>query len=293
MSILDISNLTKFYGRRRALEALTLDLPEGTVFGFLGPNGAGKTTAIRVLVGLLRPTRGRARIFGLDCWRDGRRIREEIGYLPGDLRLYPSLTTRSALKLFGRVHRRDLTTKGAELSELLGLDPLLRVSQMSRGTRQKLGLVLALAHEPRLAILDEPTTGLDPVIQDKLKQHLLQLARRGHTVFFSSHTLSEVDSLCERVAILREGRVVSDAPLEALRSRASREVHIRWPAGKEAKGEQLPVGLCVVERLDGLWRCEMNGPAGPLLRWLADKDVDDLSIAPPQLERLFRTYYEE
>ena len=293
MNILDTADLSKRYGRRPALEALNLHLEEGSVFGFLGPNGAGKTTAIRLFLGLLRPTGGQARIFGLDCWRQGGRIREDIGYLPGDLRLYPQLTARSALRLFGRIRRRDLMIKGAELVDSFGLDPLLRVSEMSRGTRQKLGLVIALAHEPRFVILDEPTTSLDPVMQERLKEHLLKLAQSGHTVFFSSHSLSEVERLCKRVAILRQGRVVCDAPIEELRSQARREVRISWSSGSQVSPVQLPAGLQIVERRENFWRCEIDGPAGPLIRWLADKELDDFTIAPPDLEKLFQRFYEE
>ena len=293
MDILSASGLTKRYGRRTGVEGLDLSLREGSVCGFLGPNGVGKSTTIRLLLGFLRPTAGRAAILGMDCWRDSGRIKQEVGYLPGDLRLYPWLTLRSALKLWGRIRRRDLGTAGAELAEAFDLEPDVRVSSMSRGMRQKLGLILALAHEPRLLILDEPTSSLDPVVQETLKLRLQERARRGHTVFFSSHTVAEVERLCERVVILRAGRLVADASLADLRARARREVTLRWKAGTRSPANEPPAGLEVLERSDVLWRCALDGPVEGLLRWLAAQPVDDVIIGQPDMETLFQRYYQE
>ena len=292
MEVVATQNLGKRYGKRLAVDGLEIHLSEGTVFGFLGPNGSGKTTTIRVLLGFLRPSFGRSSIFGLDCWNKSAEIKEEVGYLPGDLRLYGSLTTRSALQLFGKIRGRDLMQADCDLAEHFGLEPDLRVSKMSRGTRQKLGLVLALAHRPRLAILDEPTASLDPVIQKKLKRHLREMAGLGHTVFFSSHTLSEVEQICDRVAILREGRVVTEASLEELRGRADREAHIIWSGGSQPDWRQLPEGVKLLEHNERWWRCELKGSSAALVRWLADKDLDDLTISPPNLDKLFQRYYQ-
>jgi ABC-2 type transport system ATP-binding protein len=283
--------LTKRYGRRIGIEELDLRLEEGEVCGFLGPNGAGKSTTLRLLVGFLRPTAGRACIFGLDCWRQSRRIKEDLGYLPDDVRLYRWLTGRSALGLFGRLRRRDVLTSGRALAEELQLDLDVKVRSMSRGMRQKLGLLLALAHRPRLLILDEPTAGLDPVIQERLRRHLEALAAQGHTILFSSHTLSEVERLCERAVILREGRVVADKALAELRSSAPREVLLRWKSAHDAAGAP-PRGLTVLERRGDLWRCHMTGPPDQLTAWLAGRPLEDLVIGPPDLEALFRRYYE-
>lgn len=291
MSVITTEQLTKRYGRRIGIEGLNLSVPEGTLFGFLGPNGAGKTTTIRVLLGLLRPSAGGAHIFGLDCWRQTHRVKAEVGYLPGDLRLYPWLTCRSALRIFGDTRGRDVTAAGCDLAAEFGLDPDVRVTRMSRGMRQKLGLILALAHKPRLLILDEPTASLDPLMQHKLYQRLRNLASAGHTVFFSSHTLSEVEHLCDRVAIIREGRLVADETLGALRARARRVVTIRWQSTATPDQMKVPRFIEVHERMGREWHATLTGPAMELLRWGTGRPIEDLSIGQPDLSTLFQQYY--
>jgi ABC-2 type transport system ATP-binding protein len=291
MEVIALENLTKRYGRRLGVEGMDLRLEAGEVCGFLGPNGVGKSTAIRLLLGFLRPSAGCARILGRDAWRDGRRAREDVGYLPGDLRLYPWLTARRALRLVGRIRRRDVLRPGLELLEDLGLEPDLRVSAMSRGMRQKLGLTLALAPRPRLLVLDEPTTSLDPVVQEKLRVRLLEVAAEGRTVFFSSHTLGEVERLCRRVVILRAGRVVEDRPLAELQARAPREVVIRWREAGAPPGAGVPPGLELLERGASLWRGLLTGPVAELLGWLPREAIADLTIGRPDMETLFQRYY--
>jgi ABC-2 type transport system ATP-binding protein len=291
MSLVITEGLTKHYGRRVGVEGLDLRLPEGVVCGFLGPNGAGKSTTLRLLLGFLRPTAGRASIFGLDCWRQSRRIKADLGYLPDDLRLYPYLTARRALDLFGRMRRRDLRASGSAIAEELLLDLDVKVRSMSRGMRQKLGLVLALAHQPRMLILDEPTTGLDPVIQDRLRRRLQDMALRGHTILFSSHTLGEVERLCERIVILREGKVVADETLAELRAAACREVLVRWKA-EGAAATPAPPCLKVLQRRGTVWQCQLVGPVDELVRWLQGRPLEDLVIGRPDMESLFRRHYE-
>jgi ABC-2 type transport system ATP-binding protein len=295
-AIIETHALTRRYGTRRGVDDVSLRIPEGSLYGFLGPNGAGKTTTIRVLLGFLRPTEGRASVFGLDCWRDSRRIKDEIGYIPGDLRLYPWLTGRSALSLFGAIRRRDLTARGRELAALFELDLSVKVRNMSRGMRQKLGLILSLAPDPRLLVLDEPTSALDPLMQDRLQEYLRGASKRGVTVFFSSHTLGEVERLCERVAIVRGGRIVADDTLEALQRQAGHEVTIVWkPAGDRggvAGGSQpTPTFLDLDERTDRRWSGRLRGEVGPLLGFLAGREIEDVTIAKPNLETLFREFY--
>ncbi|MHC4064460.1 MAG: ABC transporter ATP-binding protein [Planctomycetota bacterium] len=292
MSVIVTEELTKRYGRRVGIVGLNLAVPEGVVFGFLGPNGAGKTTTIRVLVGLLHASGGRARVFGLDAWVESHRIKREVGYVPGDLRLYPWLTGRRALAIVGQVRGQDISVPGEALAGRFALDLTVRVRSMSRGMRQKLGLILALAHRPKLLILDEPTSGLDPLMQDRLKQYLRELASRGHTIFFSSHSLAEVEDLCDRVAILRNGRLVAHESLDALRARARRRVSIRWAAGVVGKVPAVPPLLDVDRHTDDLWEATLLGPVPELIRWLADEPVDDLTISQPDLEQVFRRYYE-
>ena len=293
MDIIFTESLTRQYGKRIGIEAMSLAVPEGSLFGFLGPNGAGKTTTIRVLLGFLRPTRGRASVFGLDCWRGSSRIKAEVGYLPGDLRLYPWMNGAEALRLFGSIRRCDLEREGCELAERFDLDLAVRVRNMSRGMRQKLGLILAMAHRPRLLVLDEPTASLDPLMQEQLRLHLRALAGAGHTIFFSSHTLSEVEQLCDRVAILREGRLVADATLDELRRRSRREVMIRWKSGAADAAREPPPFLELQKRDGENWTCLLAGPATELVRWAASQPIEDLAIGEPDLDVLFRQYYRQ
>jgi ABC-2 type transport system ATP-binding protein len=284
--------LTRRYGARTGIEGVDLEVPDGMLFGFLGPNGAGKTTTIRVLLGLLRPTSGRGEVLGGDCWRDSHRIKRDVGYLPGDVRLYASLTGETHLRICGAIRGCDLLTPGRALAERFGLDLDVAVRRMSRGMRQKLGLILALAPRPRLLILDEPTVSLDPLMRDQLISHLRRLAAEGHTVFFSSHTLSEVDRLCERVAILRDGRLVADETLEGLRARARRQVSIRWMASPGPPESGPPPFLDLDERDGRRWLGTLRGPVPDLLDWAHGRPVEDMTIGHPDLDSLFRQYYE-
>ena len=292
MSVILIEKLTKRYGSRVGIQGLNLSVPQGSIFGFLGPNGAGKTTTIRVLLALLRSTEGRATVFGLDCWKHSHRIKSELGYVPGDLRLHSWMTVSSAVQVVGQVRGRDLAPRARELAETLDLETHLRVRNMSRGMRQKLGLILALAHDPKLLILDEPTSGLDPLMQQVLYDELRKRAAAGVTVFFSSHTLSEVETLCDRVAILRKGRLVADETLDDLRKKAKREVIIRWKASVETDGVRLPSFLEVRKRYAREWRCVLDGPATELIRWASRLPLDDLSVGQPDLETVFQAFYE-
>lgn len=284
--------LVRHYGSRRGIDSINLAVPEGALFGFLGPNGAGKTTAIRVLLGLLRPQSGKATVLGLDAWSETKMIKAEVGYVPGDLRLYGWMNGESALSLVQRVRKRSLVKHGRELADRFNLDLSVKVRKMSRGTRQKLGLILALAHKPRLLILDEPTATLDPLMQDTLHEYLRELAALGHTVFFSSHTLSEVESLCQRVAIIREGKIVADETLESLVRHAGQQVRFRWKPNVVQETSQPPAGLIIESRKNNVWRGTYRGPIDELVRWLATLPLDDVEIRRASLESLFRQYYD-
>jgi ABC-2 type transport system ATP-binding protein len=292
VSVIVAEHLTRRYGKRIGIERVDLAVPDGRLFGFLGPNGAGKTTTIRVLLGFLRATGGRAEVLGRDCWRQSHRIKRDVGYLPGDLRLYPSLNGEIHLRICGGIRGCDMLAPGRALADEFELPLDVTVRRMSRGMRQKLGLVLALAHRPRLLILDEPTVSLDPLMRDALINHLRRLAADGHTVFFSSHTLSEVDRLCDRVAIVREGRIVADETLEALRAKARRQVTIRWKADAGAGSLDAPPFLEIDERDDRRWQGVLRGAAPELIGWAHGRPIEDLAIGHPDLDSLFRQYYE-
>ncbi len=292
MSAIVTEGLSKRYGRRVGIDSLSLSIPPGSIFGFLGPNGAGKTTTIRLLLGLLWPTEGHAVVLGFDAQRDSHRLKADVGYLPGDLRLYPWMTARSSLKIFGQVRHQDILQPGLALCERFSLESEVRVHKMSRGMRQKLGLVLALAHAPKLLILDEPTASLDPPMQQALYAYLLERAAEGVTVFFSSHTLSEVEGLCNTVAILREGRLVVHENLETLRQRARRTVVLRW-LSEEAARTPVPEFLEVTLR-DGLeWQCRLSGASTELVKWSAGQPLADLTVGKPDLDSLFREFYHD
>lgn len=291
MSVIAIENLSRNYGRRIGVAAIDLHVEQGEVFGFLGPNGAGKTTTIRILLGLLRPGQGSARIFGLDCWSQSAAIKRRVGYLPGDLRLYPWFTGNKALKVVGEIRGRDLRLAGGELLERFRLDGDLPVRKMSRGMRQKLGIVLALAHQPQLVVFDEPTSGLDPLMCEELYCCLRELAAGGTTVFFSSHTLSEVELLCQRVAVVREGRIVADEAIDTLRRQARRAVVLRFRDGESEAGTSAPEFLEIQERSGTVWHGELLGTPPQLIAWAATQPLEDMSLSPPTLESLFRRYY--
>jgi ABC-2 type transport system ATP-binding protein len=294
MPAIEIRQLTRVYGSRRGVQDVNLAIPAGSLYGFLGPNGAGKTTTIRVLLGFLRATTGSARVLGLDCWRESERVKAEVGAIPGDLRLWGWLTGESALKLFSRIRRRDLVQRGRWLAEVLELDLSVPVHKMSRGMRQKLGLILSMAHRPRVLILDEPTTALDPLMQDHLRRLLREEAQSGTTVFFSSHTLAEVEDLCERVAIVRQGKIIADDTLSALKAQAGHDVEVLWPAGVEPPDpSRAPAGLRLSLATREKWVGKFGGALPELLTFLAAHPVADLRLARPDLEALFMQYYRD
>lgn len=293
VSLIHLDHLTRGYGRRRGVEGLSLSVAEGTLFGFLGPNGAGKTTTIRVLLGFLRPAGGTAKIFGMDCWRDSKAIKRDIGYLPSNLRLPPWMNGTSALSIIGAVRSRDLRSPGRELAERFDFDLRVKVRDMSLGTRQKLGLILAMAHAPRLLVLDEPTSALDPLMQRVLHDLLRERAATGHTVFFSSHSLGEVEQLCDRVAIVRDGELVASESLHALRDRSGHDVIIRWSDESRAMSLATPAFLKLTRRTGAEWHGTLDGPAHQLVDFLAGHEVEELIVGRPDLESLFGRFYQK
>lgn len=280
--------LSKSYGRRAALQGLHLEVPQGTICGLLGPNGAGKTTTLRTALGFLRPDAGVLTALGLDCWRDSLALRSRVGYLSADMRFYPWLTPRKALTLASAIRGRDLTKTGLLLAERLRLEPDLRTVGMSRGNLQKLGLTLALAHQPELLILDEPSSGLDPLVQETFAELLLEAQRGGATVLLSSHTFAEVSRLCQDVAVVKEGRVVAHEQLDAFRGRAARQVVLVFSTPPAADP---PSALQIEHRSENVWRGRWTGDTGPLLAWCAHQPIQDAEISPPLLDDAFLDFY--
>jgi ABC-2 type transport system ATP-binding protein len=266
---------------------------QGEVFGFLGPNGSGKSTTIRLLLGFLHPTAGSAHVLGLDIVRESVGIRRRIGYLPGGIALYDTLTGEQLLDYLGRLTGRP-SVRRRELCERLELSTstLKRlVRDYSRGMRQKIGIVQALQHDPELAILDEPSEGLDPLMQRAFYEILDVLKREGRTIFFSSHVLSEVERVCDRVAIVRQGKLVAVEETAALLSRRKRNVQIRF-SGAPPRLEAVPGVSAIVSNGGGGLRCRVEGDMRPFLAAIADAGVEDLTIEPARLEDAFLELYE-
>lgn len=282
--------LCKTYGGRPALDRANLLVPAGSLFGFLGPNGAGKTTTIRILMGLLHASGGRAEVLGGDAWHDGPRIRRDVGYLPGDVRFYERFTGHAVLDFLDQARGGGHAANARRLVRHFELDVSRRVYTYSRGMKQKLGLIQALMHRPKLLILDEPTTALDPLMREALFDELRGAVAEGRTVLFSSHTLAEVEALCDRVAIVRGGRLIEQERVSVLRSRAVRHVDVTFESETHIAP---PAALRVIEQSATVLRGAWTGAMPVLLEWLARVPVHDVVIAPPSLEDLFMAYYAE
>jgi ABC-2 type transport system ATP-binding protein len=280
----------------RALDDLTIAVREGEIFGFLGPNGAGKSTAIRLLLGFLHPSAGSASVYGHDVVTDSVEIRRRVGYLPGGIALYDTLTGERLLDYLGGLTGRP-PVRRAELCDRLELSAAtLRrpVRDYSRGMRQKIGIVQALQHDPELAILDEPTEGLDPLMQRAFYTILDDLRAAGRTIFFSSHVLSEVERVCDRVAIIRRGRLVALEDVDALLAHRQRNVELRVAPGTPAPElDGVPGVSAITAGTDGRLACRLEGDVGPFLAAIRSAAIVDLTIEPAHLEEAFLELYHE
>jgi ABC-2 type transport system ATP-binding protein len=290
-TVVRAQQLTKYYGSQRGVIDLDFEVEAGEVFGFLGPNGAGKTTTIRLLLDLIRPTRGRLEVFGLDARRDSLAVRRRVGYLPGDLRLYGRLTGREHLSYFASL--RGMADLGAAevLAERLELELDRPASALSRGNRQKVGLVQAFMHEPDLLVLDEPTAGLDPLVQQTLSEIVRDVAAEGRAVFLSSHVLSEVQRLADRVAIVREGRLVLVEPVESLRARALTRVEATFAEPPPRNAFARLDGVRELERHGSTVRLSLQGEADQLIKAIARHRVVALDSHEADLEDIFLELY--
>jgi ABC-2 type transport system ATP-binding protein len=283
--------LTKRYGSIPALTELDLEVRPGEIFGFLGPNGAGKSTMIRILLGFLHPTAGGASVLGRDVVTDSVEIRRRIGYLPGGIAIYDSLSGSDALDYLADLQARP-PARREELCERLEMPPSVlrrRVRDYSRGMRQKMGVIQALQHDPELAILDEPTEGLDPLMQQAFYAILGDLRTAGRTIFMSSHILSEVERVCDRVAIIRRGRLMALHSVEELLTRRKRRVQVRW-RGTAPDLEGVP-GLTDLAIEGDRISATLLGDVAPFVRAVASPALVDLTIEPARLEEAFLEYY--
>jgi ABC-2 type transport system ATP-binding protein len=290
-AVIRTEGLTKVYGTHRGIIDVDLEVNEGEVFGFLGPNGAGKTTTIRTVLDLIRPTSGRAFVFGIESSADPEAIHRRVGYIPGEFALYDRLTGGQTIQYFANLRGGVDPVYQASLVERLGVDPTRRFKEYSKGNKQKIGLVIALQHRPDLLMLDEPTSGLDPLVQQAFYALVHEARAEGRSVFVSSHILSEVERTCDRVGIIRDGRLVKVDRTEALRDLAHHQVELRFADGvPAAEFEALPgVSDLVVE--EHLLRMRVSGSITPVVQAAARHELLDFVSREPTLEETFLAQY--
>jgi len=285
--------LTKFYGKVVGVRELDLEVARGEVFGFLGPNGAGKTTTIRLLMGLLVPTAGRAEVFGLDTWKDSVAVKEKVGYLPGDAALYEKMTGEAHIKFVSSFSKGgDAEAEGLRLATRLELELDRKVSGYSKGMKQKLAIILALMKKPPLLIMDEPTNALDPLTQKLLYDILSERREEGATILFSSHNLPEVERIANRVGIVRKGTLVGTERIEDLRGMRLRNVEVFFDGDVpgELDIEKLE-GVSGIERVGNRLTLKLKGDINPLIKMIARYDVADFSVSHASLEDVFLEFY--
>ncbi len=293
-AVIQTENLTKAYTRGKyALENLNLRVMEGEIFGYLGPNGAGKTTTIRLLLDLIRPDMGHATVLGMDAQKDTLKIRRKLGYLPGELNLWDNMIGKQVLDYVIRVRGGVDANYMRQLIERLGLDAKLKVRQYSTGNKRKLGLVVAMMSKPELLILDEPTNGLDPLVQQTLYQILAEVKAEGRTIFMSSHNLAEVQTNCDRVGILRNGLLKTVESVHQLRTTDFQWVTIRFRNAVPVSHLAGVPGVSDVSVHDNTLRLRLAGDFDPLLRAVGDQYIVDIDTEEPSLEEVFLTFYGE
>jgi ABC-2 type transport system ATP-binding protein len=293
MAVIETDGLTKLYGKTRGIEDVTFSVEPGEVFGLLGPNGAGKTTAIRTLLDMLHPTRGSARIFGLDSRRDSVAIRARLGNLPGDFGYGKQASGREALRLLARLRGIEGLGRAETLAERFRADLDRPLGQLSRGNRQKVGLILATFHSPELLILDEPTSGLDPLMQEEFMALVGEERERGCTVVISSHELDEVERVCDRVGIVRAGRLIAVERVAELLGRALRTVTLELAESGDIEDLRTLPNVTDLQVLDGKVSFKVSGDLDAAVKAISRHHVVDMELTHPTLEEVFLTYYRE
>lgn len=290
MSVIEVTNLTKFYGKSRGIVDVSFAVEEGEIFGFIGPNGAGKSTTIRLLLSLIHPSSGSARVFGKDVTKLGPEIRRDIGYLPSEVFYYEGMKVIDLLKYSASFYDCECDERLRELSNTMELDLNRRISDLSYGNKKKVGIVQGLLHSPKLLLLDEPTAGLDPLMQRKFFDMVRTENARGVTVFFSSHILGEVQRLCTRVGIIREGQIVETSDIRSLQQNNYKKVRVTADALNPAAFE-LP-GVTNLQQENGSISFFFKGDINQVLHSMAQTQVTDVTIEEPTLEEIFMHYYE-
>jgi len=290
MSIIEVNHLTKYYGKSRGIVDVSFSEEEGEIFGFIGPNGAGKSTTIRLFLSLIYPTKGEAKIFGKDCIKFGPEIRQEIGYLPSEVFYYEGMKVLDLLKYSASFYKKDCTQRLHELADLMELDLKRRIDDLSYGNKKKVGIVQGLLHQPRLIVLDEPTAGLDPLMQQKFFNLIREENKRGATVFFSSHILGEVQKMCNRVAIIKEGSIIDIQDIKTLQKDNYKKVRITANAINEKRFQV--DGVTKLEITNGTLSFFYKGDINAITRLISGGEISDLTIEDLTLEEIFMHYYE-
>jgi ABC-2 type transport system ATP-binding protein len=289
MSEIEISNLTKYYGKARGIIDVSLNVEQGEIFGFVGPNGAGKSTTIRLLCSLIYPSEGSAKIFGKDVVKHGPEIRQEIGYLPGEVFYYDRMKVIDLLKYSASFYKKDSTKRLHELAEIMELDLKRRIDELSYGNKKKVGIVQGLLHQPKLLLLDEPTSGLDPMMQQNFFNLIREENEKGVTVFFSSHILAEVQKMCGRVGIIREGEVIKIEDIKTLQEENYKKIRVKAPGLDE---KQFAVdGVTNLVRDNDSVNFFYNGDINVIMKIISARSISDLTIEEPTLEEIFMHYY--
>ena len=292
MIAIETKNLTKYYGKSRGIIDVDLEITEGEIFGFIGPNGAGKSTTIRTLLGLIHPSRGSGAIFGRDIVKDTKRIKREIGFLPSEVNYYDRMHVNELLQYSADFYSLDCNHRIKTLADAFSLDLDRKIVDLSRGNQKKVAILQCLIHQPKLLILDEPTTGLDPLMQAEFFKVLQEENQKGVTIFFSSHTLSEVQKMCGRVGIIKNGRVLNVEDIETLRRKQLRKIQLELGVG-DAGGEIGCPGIISPQKCNHGIQFMFSGKMSELLDALQGRDVLDLLIEEPTLEEIFLHYYEK
>lgn len=291
MNVIELNGLTKTYGGARGIADLSFTVEQGGIFGFIGPNGAGKSTTIRTMLGLIRPTSGSAKIFGKDCLRHGPEIRREVGYLPSEVFYYDNMKVKDLLNYSASFYGKDSRKRIMELAERMELDLSKKIDDLSLGNKKKVGIVQGLLHEPKLIILDEPTSGLDPLMQQRFFELLEEENKKGATILFSSHILSEVQRLCDRVAIIKEGRLIALEKMSDLKGSTYKRFKLQTKTGADAAAFAIPGVTEWKGSPDGEVSFLFRGDINDILRRIAGLDLLNLWVEEPDLEEIFMHYY--
>jgi len=292
MNVIEINNLTKYYGKQRGITDVSFSVKEKEIFGFIGPNGAGKSTTLRTLLGLIYPTSGSAKIFGKDCIKYGPEIKKEIGYLPSEVFYYDKMKVIDLLKYSASFYKKDCSERIKELAEIMDLDLHKKIDDLSFGNKKKVGIVQGLLHEPKLIILDEPTGGLDPLMQQKFFELLQEENKKGSTILFSSHILSEVQRLCDRVAIIKEGKIIQLDKISALQENNYKKIKVQTTANLDQDYFNIG-GVSNLEVKQNIVSFLFRGNINLIMKKISEIEIANVWIEEPDFEEIFLHYYEK